>query len=368
MRSTSISKQAITLISGRGLASLFTFLIPVVLTRHLTPADYGTFKQVFLIYGTLFTVLPFGTIQSLYYFIPKDPDRIKVYLVQSLLFLQVSGLIAMLFLLTLGQKISVYFNNPALAPYLFQLGLFIFLTLSSAYFEALLISSQKINQAAILSFISEACKTGFMLVPLLFWRDLSSLMWGMGLFAFFRFSLTMVYVVRRYSLSWKYFDRPSFRTQLAYALPFGLAVILQVTQDHFHQYVVAYTYSAAVFAVYSVGMFQLPLIELVGAPMSQLLIVRMTSLLRQGGAADEVLALWRDITKKLAIVFIPAFVFLQVMAREVVVFLFTSAYLPSVPLIRLSAVSLLTAFLLAEGALRAYAQTRFILKVTFIKT
>lgn len=362
----SINKQALTLIFGKGLASGFTFLIPIVLARYLAPAEYGTYKQIFLIYASLFTVLPFGIIQSLYYFVPKAPERIRTYLVQAFAFLQGSGLIALLFLWSFRATIADHLSNPDLAPYLFQMGLFIFLMLSSAYFEALLISSQKIGQAALFGVVSEATKTASMLIPLILTGRLSALMWGMNLFAFCRFCLVSVYLFRSYSLSWREIQWPAFRQQMAYSVPFGLAVILQVSQDQFHQYVVAYSYSAAVFAVYSVGMFQLPIVELIYTPMSQLMIVRMTAL-RQRSTREEIISLWFDITRKLAMVFFPVFVFLQLMARELIVFLFTPTYLASVPLFRVALLSLLTAILLTEGVLRAYAETHFILKTTFMK-
>lgn len=362
----SINKQALTLIFGRGLASTFTFLIPIVLARYLAPTEYGTYKQIFLVYSSLFMILPFGIIQSLYYFVPKDPERMRTYLVQAFLFLQGSGLLALLFLAFFGKTIGLYLHNPDLAPYLFQMGLFIFLMLSSAYFEALLISSQKIGQASLLGFLSEAAKTASMLIPLIWTHRLADMMWGMNLFAFVRFCFVLVYVVRSYSLSWRDIQWPAFRQQMAYSIPFGLAVILQVTQDKFHQYVVAYSYSAAVFAVYSVGMFQLPIVELIYTPMSQLMIVRMAAL-RQRSTREEIISLWFDITRKLAMVFFPVFVFLQLVARELVVFLFTPTYLSSIPLFRVALLSLLTAIFLTEGVLRAYAETHFILKNTFMK-
>jgi O-antigen/teichoic acid export membrane protein len=365
-RSASINRQALTLIFGKGLASSFTFLIPIVLARHLAPAEYGTYKQIFLIYASLFTILPFGIIQSLYYFVPKEPERMRTHLVQAFLFLQGSGLIALIFLTLFGEAIAGQLSNPDLAPYLFQMGLFTFLMLSSAYFEALLISAQKIGQAALLGFLSEATKTASMLIPLILTGRLSALMWGMNLFAFGRFCFVFVYIFRSDSLSWRDIQWSAFRRQLAYSIPFGLAVILQVSQDQFHQYVVAYSYSAAVFAVYSVGMFQLPIVELIYTPMSQLLIVRMAAL-RQQAPREEIISLWFDITKKLAMVFFPAFVFLQLVASELITLLFTPTYLASVPLFRVALLSLLTAIFLTEGVLRAYAETHFILKTTFIK-
>jgi len=362
----SINKQALTLIFGRSLGSVFTLMIPIVLARHLDPTEYGTYKQIFLIYSSLFMILPFGMIQSLYYFIPKEPERIKTYLVQAFLFLQTTGLIALLFLFFFGKQIGLYLNNPDLTPYLFLMGLFIFLMLSSAFFEALLIASQEIVQASVLGVLSEAAKTAGMLIPLIWSHRLTDMLWGMNLFASIRFCFVLIYVVRRYRLSLRDLQWPAFRQQMAYAVPFGLAVILQVTQDKFHQYVVAYSYSAAVFAVYSVGMFQLPIVELIYTPMSQLMIVRMATL-RQRATREEIISLWFDITRKLAMVFFPVFVFLQLVARELVVFLFTPTYLSSIPLLRVALLSLLTAILLTEAVLRAYGETHFILKNTFLK-
>ncbi|MDC4227934.1 MAG: hypothetical protein MPW15_27820 [Candidatus Manganitrophus sp.] len=109
----SINQQALTLIFGRGLSSSFTFLIPIVLARFLAPAEYGTYKQIFLIYASLFSILPFGIIQSLYYFVPKEPERMKAYLVQAFLFLQGSGLIALLFLAFFGRASPASSAIPA---------------------------------------------------------------------------------------------------------------------------------------------------------------------------------------------------------------------------------------------------------------
>ena len=362
----SISRQALVLITGRGLAAAFTFFIPVVLARYLSPSDYGTFKQIFLIYSSLFLVLPFGIIQSLYYFIPKEPQKVRTYLVQSFVFLQGSGLVAILFLLAFRKSIALYLNNPDLERYLLQLGMFIFFMLSSSYFEALLISSQKINQASILGFVSEASKTACMLIPLLIFKELSYLMWGMNFFAFVRFCFVLTYIVKEYHLTWSDFEWGSFRQQLLYSVPFGLGVILQVTQDKFHNYVVAYRFSAAVFAVYSVGMFQLPILDLIYTPMSQLLIVRMTAL-RQRGARREIVSLWYDITKKMAMVFFPTIVILLLLARDLVILLFTETYLPSVPIFQMTLLTFLTAVLLTDGVLRAYADTHFILKMNLMK-
>jgi hypothetical protein len=54
-----------------------------------------------------------------------------------------------------------------------------------------------------------------------------------------------------------------WRGQLAYALPFALAVGVEIVQANFHQYVVATRFDAATFAIFAVGVLQMPLVDII---------------------------------------------------------------------------------------------------------
>jgi len=51
-KSESVFRPALLLMSGRTLAFVATFFIPVVLTRIFDPAQFGTYKQLFLVFST----------------------------------------------------------------------------------------------------------------------------------------------------------------------------------------------------------------------------------------------------------------------------------------------------------------------------
>ena len=72
------------------LARLFTagltVSIPLVLARVLALEEYGTYYQLFLIATTLYMVLPFGVVQSLYYFLPRAEEK-RPWLGQTLFFM-----------------------------------------------------------------------------------------------------------------------------------------------------------------------------------------------------------------------------------------------------------------------------------------
>src|SRR5581483_802162 len=124
MKTRSIYSSASVLILGRGLSFLFTFFLPMFLARKLPPADYGTFKQIFLIFSTFYLILQVGMVQSLYYFIPREPSRRATWVTQSLFVLSLTGLASGAAILFLGAKLSSLFSNPALAEFMPHLALF----------------------------------------------------------------------------------------------------------------------------------------------------------------------------------------------------------------------------------------------------
>jgi O-antigen/teichoic acid export membrane protein len=63
--SESVFKPALLLMSGRTLAFAATFFIPVVLARIFDPAEFGTYKQLFLIHSTIFYIAQLGMAASL---------------------------------------------------------------------------------------------------------------------------------------------------------------------------------------------------------------------------------------------------------------------------------------------------------------
>ena len=77
-----------------------------------------------------------------------------------------------------------------------------------------------------------------------------------------------------------WWDSEALRAQLAYALPFGAALAVSVPQHSFHQWVVSAQFDPALFAIYTVGCFQLPIVDLLYTPTSEVLMVHVGELER----------------------------------------------------------------------------------------
>src|SRR5262245_66130980 len=92
-------RPALSLVIGRSLGFIAAFAIPIVLSRILAQAEFGTYKQLFLIYATLFGVAQLGMAESLYYFIPRDAGRAGQHIANAVLTLAAAGIASLAILM-----------------------------------------------------------------------------------------------------------------------------------------------------------------------------------------------------------------------------------------------------------------------------
>jgi O-antigen/teichoic acid export membrane protein len=79
------------LMSGRAIAFAVTFFVPAVLSRIFSQAEFGTYKQFYLITYTLYGLGQLGLAECLFYFLPADPANAARYAMNSLVMLGVTS-------------------------------------------------------------------------------------------------------------------------------------------------------------------------------------------------------------------------------------------------------------------------------------
>jgi O-antigen/teichoic acid export membrane protein len=157
-----------------------------------------------------------------------------------------------------------------------------------------------------------------------------------------------------------------FRSQLAYAMPFALAIVVEIVQGSLPQYVVAWLSSPATFAIFAVGCLSVPLVDMAASPTSDVMMVQMQESLA-AGRLRSVLEIWHETTGKLALLFFPLAALMVVVAREIIVLLFTAKYIASIPIFMAWSMTILFATLQVDGVLRVFAQTRLLLWLNLMR-
>lgn len=366
IRAESTFRPALLLMGGRALASVATLLIPLTLVRLFDQTEYGTYKQLFLVFATLYSVALVGLSDSLYYFVPKNPVEGGGYVANAVLGLVISGAACLAWLHAMRFSVAAWMKNPALADHLSSIGVFLFFTLLATVLEIALIARKRYTTASVTYVISDIARAACFALPVVFLApDLQTLMrWAIA-FSAARLLCAMWMLKREFGSDFQV-TPGLMKSQLAYALPFSLYVLVEILQSTFHQYTVSWTFDAATFAIYSVGCFQVPLVDFLATPASSVMMVRMGEELREGRPAHA-LSIWIDITRKLALVFFPAVVFLMVTAKEVITFLFTDAYAASAPIFALWVVTIALSILQTDGVMRVQAQLRYLFIVNLVR-
>ena len=349
---------------ARLVGAVLTIAVPMVLARVLVPASYGTFKQAWLLSQTLALILPFGLTQSLYYFVPREPPRRDRFVAQALWFHLAIAAAAAIAILAGRSLVARQFGNAELDRNLGWVAAFTALFIAGQPLDVAWNATGKFGRAALLRAGFEGARGLGMVGGALATRSVEGIFVGIAVACGLRAALAWAAIARAHGLR---ADRALFRRQAAYALPFGVAFLLIIPQQQFHQYAVGAAVSAAAFAVYSVGCFQLPIVDVLYTPVSELLQIGLAEADRDGRGARGGLALFHEAVLQLAFVFVPAAGFLLLAAPELIRFLFSARYAAATPIFRLALIQIALSALPLDGVMRARAQNRFMVVLSAAK-
>ncbi|MFP5390665.1 MAG: lipopolysaccharide biosynthesis protein, partial [Gammaproteobacteria bacterium] len=133
---------------------------------------------------------------------------------------------------------------------------------------------------------------------------------------------------------------PVLRTQLAYALPFGIASGLFLLRGQADQWVAAALFPATVFAAFSIGAVINPVVSLVRNSVSNAIAPRLSAL-EAGKDQDGMLRLNQRANLAAAFVLMPLLAGFAVLAEHIISVVYTSKYLIAADVMRMNCLALL---------------------------
>jgi len=358
-------KPTLMLMTGRALAFGFTFFVPAVLARAFTQTEFGTYKQFMLITYTLFSFGQFGLAECLFYFLPANPERAGRYAFNSVVMLGLMGVLFSSLLMLNSTRVAGWLNNESLAHYAPVAGLYLIFMLMGTVLEIAMITRKHYRLATVTYVLSDILRAVFLVVPALVLHSLKWTLISGVLFCMLRVAGLVRYFMSEFAGATG-FDTALLRQQFVYAVPFFCSVVLHILQQNYHQYAVSWHVDAATFAIYAVGCLQIPLVDFLATPASNVMMVQMGDDLRKGNSA-RLLSVWRETTRKLAFVFFPLVVLLMINAYHLITLLYTTAYAASVPIFVVFSLSILFSAFQTDAVLRTFAENRFLLIMNFTR-
>ncbi|HBN25998.1 MAG TPA: hypothetical protein DD405_00815 [Desulfobacteraceae bacterium] len=362
----SLTEQSLFIVIGRSIAYLISILLPIILVRIFTQEEYGLYKQIFLIFSTLLPFGQMGVAQSLYYFLPRHPEKKNILMTQTFIFILFTGAFILCTLLIFQSSIAAIFHNKEMLQYIPLLAMYSFFMISSSFLEISMIAEGEAKIAALTFALSQIANSGILIVSAVFTESIFFLMCGAVLFSISRFIVQCIYLKKKYRISFNKIDFKFWKKQLSYSLPIGLGNISWLLQTQIHQYFVSYFFNPIMFAVYSIGCFNLPILNIITSSAGNVMIPALSRHQKEENK-NQILNIWYNTIRKMNLLLLPAFAFFFIMAEEFIVVLFTANYTESVPIFRINILAILISGINSGAILQAYAETKFLMKIAFIR-
>jgi O-antigen/teichoic acid export membrane protein len=277
------------------------------------------------------------------------------------LFNLVVGGAACLALFLFPQLLGNLFNNAEMTRLAPKIGVVVWLWIFSAFLETVAVANQESRLATAFIILAQLTKTALMALAVIIFASVEAFLYAAMAQAGLQTLVLLVYLNSRFPRFWKSFDLGFFREQMFYALPFGLAGLMWTLQTDIHNYFVGHRFSAAEFAVYAYGCFQLPLITMVSESVTSVLIPRMSEL-QVRDDKREMIRLTARAMQKLAFFFFPVYIFMFITAQTFIITLFTDKFAASVPIFLINLTLLPFDIWVVDPITRAYKELgRFLL-------
>lgn len=348
------NRFAIYLLIGRMFTMVASFIMPLVLVRFMTQSDYGVFSQFYTLYTAIYVILALGLHTNIFYFYPtatkEDADKyVSNTTVLLLLFGFIGGAI-----MYIPPVQSALFGDSELGKHI-------------DFIIAAIMLATPMNIVSPLNTVRED-KWGAMLIPgfvavmriltvvgcTLVYNDLHELFKWLLFYQLFILVVVAIYSLRNVRLR---LDWGLAKKQMAYSIPFGCAVALQLFSNYYDKFVCIKFLEPAEYAIYSVAFLSIPGITQVYDSLCQVNIVNMSRSYKSG-YIDEVAPQYQKFVVKTLSFSTPIILAVAIYAEEIMAFLYTDQYVTSAPYFRIYSLTFLTSMLGAGTILRSMGKTK----------
>jgi O-antigen/teichoic acid export membrane protein len=337
-------------------------LIAVVLARSLERADFGTFNQVWLVNKSLIFLFALGLPVSVYYFLPRLTEaQSKSFIVQTLISLTILALPFAILMYVLADPLAAYFQNPALSGYLRLFAIYPVVILPTVTTDAVLISLGQTKQAAMFEITTKIAMILAVAAGGILGQSLELVFKALILHGLAQLLLAVWMMWQPVCRLKAHFSLADLKSQLAFAMPYGLSDLAGVLHYQTDKVLVALFYPPAVFALYAAGAFEIPLAGITSVPVVSVSMAEFTRRFMSGDIAGF-LTLWHQSLVKLSLPVFAVATFLMVFADPIVTGLFSSEYTASIWPFQIYLLLLPLVITVPGQVLASLGETKFVFK------
>jgi len=321
-----IRNRGLIIAASQAVRQVSTILLGVVLVRIIDQGEFGTYRQGMVVFSTIAGIVGVDLAASLFYFIPKSGLSGRPGVVAQTVFgtFGLAFLISIVMLVGAG-PIARAFHNPELAPIIRILSAYPFVERIAVLTPAFMIAVDRPVRAGVYSVLSSVSWLGSVVATFALGLNMQ---WVLGI------SMTAMGLVSVVSLidmvqaagGWKWrIDYALMWEQVQYVWPLWVTATVAVLNVEIGKIIISSAFSPAVFAVYSCGAIELPVIALVTGSLSTAILPNMVNLSAEG-RVTAAMDVWHEATRKCSFLIFPCFAFFLWSSADLMVLLYGAGY------------------------------------------
>ncbi|HEY1291037.1 MAG TPA: hypothetical protein VGF58_22105 [Burkholderiales bacterium] len=359
-----LKRRALSIGAVKAFDHAMQFLLPLVLVRCLDTATFGEYRLLWLAVGTIMSFATLNMCGTLYYFVPRsEPQRKRLYVHQTLIFLALSGLACGFF---------VSPANPLLPAPIQPLGAhgllvpaFVTLWVVADLLDRLPTVDERIAWQAYATVGVSALRVALMAAGAWFTGDFLFLLWLLLAVALTKTGLLACYVWRRHGLGRPWFEWATFSEQFRHSAPLGLNAAFYGLRGKADQWVAATLFSLASFAAFSIAAVVGQLVHILRQSVMESFLPSM-SRLQAAGNVRGMLDMNSRGNVMVAKLLYPGLAFVFVFAPELVTMVYTASYSEAAPVMRVYIVGMAASVVEMGSLVMLLRQGGYALRVTAV--
>lgn len=307
-------------------------MLPVILVRHLTQAEFGDYRLFWLIAGSAVAVFPFFLPQSLFYLLPRNEGLARARLLgNTTAALLMLGMLAAAALAAAAPALSspvasLVQNYPSVLA-------FTALWVASSLFDTLAVADGRALWQARTAIALSVTRTASLGAAAIVASDVHSVFGMACLFAAGKFAVAFAYACHFPTRTALRLEKTLLIEQLRYSAPFALGTAIFALRTQADQWVVASMFSSEVFAIVSIGAVATAVSTLVRQPLTNVLLPLVSAAFKRRDFAASA-AYVRKGSLAILLVSLPLYAWLYVVAPDLVTLVYTDRYLPAADVMR----------------------------------
>lgn len=305
----------------------------MLLSRYFDKSDYGTYKQVMYIYGSLLVVFTLGLPKAFSFFLPRiSENEAKDFIFKLNLVLFGMGFIMSACFYGGAELIASFLKNEDLVMPLKYFSLVPLFMLPTMGIEEVLATYKRTQLLAIYKVISQIFMLCSVVIPVMFFNGtINTAIIGFTISSFLCFLFAYFLKFQPIKNYEKHKSSITYGDIFNYTIPILGASIWGIIITSSDQFFISRYFGNEVFADFANGSLELPFVSMVIASTSTVLAPVFSKHVFAKGkdAKDEIIAIWNSVLSKTVKIIYPLVVFCFCFATAIMTFLYGDKYVDS---------------------------------------